>query len=76
MRVVDIDPNRTRSCQSLHYTTVGRLHLCTRGPTYHRYAAQYPSLGKEYSEVRGYAYGNQVRSKRLLKLLTVQSKKK
>ena len=61
MRVVNIDPSRTRSCQSFYHTIIDSLHLCTRGPTYLCYAAEYTVHGKQYSEVRGYAFGYQVR---------------
>ena len=60
MRVVDIDPNRTRSCPGFGLISVGSHQLCTRDTASLCYSAEFGVNGKQYTEVRGYAYGFQV----------------
>ena len=59
MRVVDIDPNRTRSCNGFEYVTFDSFHLCRRVGACD--STEYWTHGKQYSEVRGYTFGYQVR---------------
>ena len=63
MRVTDIDPAKTKSCFGDHRYITSPKPLCTRpyAPASQCYSAIFSTHGISYSEVRGFAYGYQVR---------------
>ena len=63
MRVVDIDPAKTKSCSGIHRYITTPKPLCTR-PGSGCYSAYFSTHGVPYTEVRGFAYGYQVRRNR------------
>ena len=63
MRVVDIDPAKTKSCFGSHHYITTPKPLCTRPRTTAGCISAYFSThGIPYREVRGFAYGYQVRN--------------
>ena len=63
MRVVDIDPAKTKSCSGAHRHITTPKPLCTRRGR-GCYSAYFSTHGVPYMEVRGFAYGYQVRRNR------------
>ena len=62
MRVVQIDARR-KGCPTGFHKITSPVHVCTRIPsaTSGCISAKFGTRGITYSEVRGYAYGHQVR---------------
>ena len=62
MRVADIDPAKTKSCSGGHRYIATPKPLCTRPQRSSGcFSAYFSTHGIPYTEVRGFAYGYQVR---------------
>ena len=64
MRVVDIDPAKTKICPGAHHYIAAPKPMCTRPGGPGCYSAYFSTHRVPYTEVRGFAHGYQVRRKR------------